>query len=391
MTASAFLPFHLTLEKLQSIRLGPSSLLDWLYALAALLLVWVVTRSIHAVVQSRLRKVAAGTSTPLDDVAHEVALGTYWFLHAGISLEVAQSFADFGAAAPYVHGVTMLFFFTQLGVWAQRAITGLVRVWADRNEGAHNVTLAAGIRFVARLGIWVIVGLLVLSNWGVQIEAVVAGLGVGGIAAALALQGILGDLFAGLSMYFDRPFDIGDSIAVDPLRGTVVKIGLRTTRILSLDGEEIIVPNGDLVKSRIKNFARMKERRVVLAIGLEYGLTPERLEQARGIVKDVLAGESQVTLGRAHFKGFGPASLDFEFVYHVLSPEYVVYMDVQERINLAIYREFAMQGLSFAFPTQTLHVANLDATLQPLQGGAGAPAGGPVGNAPVAAKPPSRG
>ena len=348
-----------TVRKLEHVRWGGSNLREWLAAAGALIIVWVVTRSLHALVASRLKAIAARTNTQLDDLAAEVVHGTRWYFHGAFALMVAKQLVVISkTAAPLVHGLIVLCFGLQLGVWLDRAIAGGVRIWSMRLQGRQNATMAAGIVFIARLVIWATVVLLILSNWGFHVGAVVAGLGVGGIAAALAVQGILSDLFAGLSMYFDRPFDIGDFVVVADLRGTVTKIGLRTTRLQSLDGEEIVMPNGELVKSRIKNFARMQERRVVLAFGVQYGTAPEKLEKARTLVTEIICREELARLDRGHFKGFGPTSLEFEFVYFVLSPDYTVFMDLQQRVSFALYRAFSEAEILFAFPTQTLHVAS---------------------------------
>ncbi len=352
---AAALPFDLSAEHLRHMHLGKSSALEWLYALGALVVAWLFFRSVHAIFEARLRKVAAKTTHVFDDVLLHVVQGTYWFFHASLALLIAGHFADFGRVEFYVHRLVVLLLVLQMGIWLQRAAVKASVIWSTKNEGSQNATLAAGFRFVARLCIWIIITLTLLAAAGVQISAMVAGLGVGGVAAALAVQGVLSDIFAGLSMYFDRPFDIGDAIAVDPLRGTVSRIGLRTTRLRSLDGEEIVIPNGDLVKARIKNFARLQERRVVFAFGLEYGMSPEEIEGIRDWLRAYLKAEAAVRFDRGHFKGFGPSSLDFEFVYYVLSAEYAVYMEAQERISLALYRVVAERGLSFAFTTQTVH------------------------------------
>ncbi|HSC89485.1 MAG TPA: mechanosensitive ion channel family protein, partial [Polyangiaceae bacterium] len=343
------------LEKLEKTHWGSHSLREWLGALLAFGITWILLRAVHAVVVARLRATSEKTATQVDDVLFEVVQGTYWFFHTGLALVVAHHVASFGAAWGTVKHLVVMTLLVQLGIWTQRGVVAASRIWAERHEGAHNATMAGGIRFVSSLVIWAFVVVAVLASWGVQISAVIAGLGVGGIAAALAVQGILSDVFAGLSMYFDRPFDIGDSIAVGTMRGTVTKIGVRTSRIRSVDGEQIIIPNGDLVKARVQNFARLQERRVVLAVGLEYGLSVERIELARDIALETLGKESQVRVDRGHFKALGPSSLDFEYVYFVLSPDFGVYMDVQQRVLLELVRRYAAEGLSFAFPTQTIH------------------------------------
>ncbi len=172
--------------------------------------------------------------------------------------------------------------------------------------------------------------LLALDNLGVDVTALVAGLGVGGIAVALAVQSILGDLFASLSIVLDKPFVIGDFIIVGDLLGTVENVGIKTTRVRSLSGEQLIFSNADLLNSRIRNYGRMYERRVVFTVGVTYDTPRHKLEDF---------------------------SLDFETVYYVQDPAYNLYMDIQQAINLELYQRFADEGIEFAYPTQTLFLA----------------------------------
>jgi len=157
-------------------------------------------------------------------------------------------------------------------------------------------------------------------------------------------------------MYFDRPFDIGDFIVVDTFRGTVKRIGIRTTRLNSVDGEEIILANGDLARARVRNYARLTERRGLFLFGIEYGADAERIERVVTLCREIFGGREGVRLERAHFKGFGPSSLDFEVVFHVQSPDMAIFMEQQQFMYLALLRALAAEGLSFAFPTQTLHL-----------------------------------
>jgi len=183
-----------------------------------------------------------------------------------------------------------------------------------------------------------------------------AGLGVGGIAVALAVQNILGDLFSSVSIIMDKPFEIGDFIVIGENSGTVEKIGLKTTRIRSITGEQLIVANSDLLQSRIRNFKRMNERRVVFSLGVAYQTPREELGAIPGILQGLLEGRSQVRFERAHFKGFGDFALQFECVYWITTPDYKTYMDIQQTVNMEILEEFSRRNISFAYPTQTLYV-----------------------------------
>jgi small-conductance mechanosensitive channel len=223
-------------------------------------------------------------------------------------------------------------------------------------EDAAAATTIGALRFIAKLVLWTAVLLLALDNLGLDITTLVAGLGVGGIAVALALQSVLGDLFASLSIVLDKPFVIGDFIIVGDFLGTVEHIGLKTTRVRSLSGEQLVFSNGDLLSSRIRNYKRMAERRIVFGFGVVYQTPAEQLEAIPGMVREFIESLEKTRFDRAHFKGFGNFSLDFEVVYYVLVPDYNIYMDIQQQINLALYRRFEQDGIEFAYPTQTLYV-----------------------------------
>jgi len=196
--------------------------------------------------------------------------------------------------------------------------------------------------------------LMALENFGVNITTFITGLGVGGVAVALAVQNILGDLFASLSIVLDKPFVIGDSLAVGEFQGTVEHVGLKTTRLRSLGGEQLIFSNGELTKSRMRNYGRMAERRVVFKIGVTYDTPREKLAQIPAWIKQIITEQPQTRVDRSHFAAYGDFALTFETVYYVLSPDYNTYMDIQQTINLKIHERFEKEGIEFAFPTQTL-------------------------------------
>jgi small-conductance mechanosensitive channel len=259
-------------------------------------------------------------------------------------------------------------------------VSGLFQGWFDayrlRQLGADASHVAA-VRLVvlaARTVVFSIALLVVLQSvFGVNITALVAGLGVGGIAIALAVQSILGDLFASLTIILDKPFVVGDFVIVGDMLGTVEQIGLKTTRLRSLSGEQLIVGNSDLLSSRIRNFKRMQERRIVFQFGVTYDTPAELLEGIPEIVRGIVGGLEGTRLDRVHFKQYGDFALIFEVVYYVESPEYNVYMDRQQSINLQLKRRFEAEGIAFAYPTQTLYVTQVG----------GATTRAPAGAAPV--------
>jgi small-conductance mechanosensitive channel len=211
------------------------------------------------------------------------------------------------------------------------------------------------------VALWAVLLLMILDNLGFNITTLVASLGIGGIAVALAVQNILGDIFASLSIAMDKPFVIGDFIIVGEQLGTVEYIGLKTTRIRSLSGEQIVFSNNDLLNSRIRNFKRMYERRVLFGFGVVYQTSHEQLKKIPVMVREIIEGLENTRFDRAHFKEYGDSSLNFEVVYYVRSPDYNVYMDIQQDINLALFEQFTKAGIDFAYPTRTLYIARTDA------------------------------
>lgn len=357
-------PRILPMEQLLK-RLGPwtetelvgNSVAAWLLACGSVVLLSGALRVLQAFLVVRLDKTSVQTASKVDDVLVSVLRQTKFGFHLSIALLVSRHFLELPerAHALLVAGI-VIFVGLQCGLWAQRAFAEIIGAWAADASGRRDETLAAGLVFLSRFVVWTLVLLVVLSNLGVELSAVIAGLGVGGVAAALAVQSVLGDLIAGVSMYFDRPFGIGDAISLGEFNGRVVKIGSRTTRLAGVGGEEIIVPNSDLVKSKVRNFARLRERRVQFAFGIEYNLPLVKVEKAREITMVAIASREGLRLDRVHFKGFGTSSLDFEIVYFVLSADFGAYMDHQQAINLEIYRRFEEEGIPFAFPSQTVYL-----------------------------------
>jgi len=204
--------------------------------------------------------------------------------------------------------------------------------------------------------IWAIGGLLVLSNLGVNVTSLIAGLGIGGVAIALALQNILSDLFASFSIYFDKPFEVGDFIVVGANSGTVEKIGIKTTRIRALQGEEVIISNAELTKSRVQNFKKLKERRVVVRPGVLYETKHELLKEIPTLLQKAVDATEKTRFDRANLAEYGDSAIVFELVYYVLSGDYKEYMNLNEKILLAVKEAFDKKGIEFAYPTQTVYV-----------------------------------
>lgn len=219
---------------------------------------------------------------------------------------------------------------------------------------------------ILRTILWTVGAVFLLDNLGFDISAVVASLGIGGLAIAFAAQGILADLFSYFSIILDRPFSLGDFIIVDDFLGTVEHIGIKTTRLKSLSGEEIVIANTDLTGSRIRNYKRMERRRVVFSLGVLYETPKEKLEVIPAIIQDIITNQDQVIFDRAHFASYGDFSLNYEVVYLVEGNDYNLYMDVQQKINLAIFEAFAQRGIEFAYPTNLTYIQSAQPDDQPI-------------------------
>ncbi len=281
----------------------------------------------------------------------------FFFIAVGIyagSLVVALP----PAAARGVTIVVTLAVYLQLAFWGSGAISFWLARYTRRkmDEDAATATTVRALGYIANLVLWVVIVLLALDNVGIKVTSMIAGLGVGGVAIALAVQNVLRDLFASLSIVLDRPFVIGDFIIVGELLGTVEHIGLKTTRVRSLSGEQLVFSNDDLLNSRIRNFKRMFRRRIVFSIGVTYQTPYEKLKSIPGMIREIVEQQESTQFDRAHFAEYGDFSLVFEIVYFVLVPDFNVYRDIQQAINLELYRSFAEQGIEFAYPTQTLHI-----------------------------------
>lgn len=234
-------------------------------------------------------------------------------------------------------------------------ISFIVEVYLiSKSKDTGKIKNLKGILVILKVIIWGLGFILILDNLGYKISAVLAGLGIGGIAVALAAQTILGDLFSYFVIIFDKPFEVGDFIIVGDAMGTVETIGIKTTRVRSISGEELIFSNSDLTNSRVKNFKRMYARRVVFKIGVTYDTSLEKLKQIPEIIKNIITNIKDTKFERAHFTSYGDSSLIYEIVYFVNNSDYNRYMDIQQEINLKLYEEFSRLKIDFAYPTQTI-------------------------------------
>jgi small-conductance mechanosensitive channel len=312
---------------------------------------------IQKIVLVKLEKLSKKTKTDIDDVMIETVKHVkppfYWFL----SLYIALKFLNFpDIVGRILDSVIIIVFVVQILTASSTFINFLFKKLASRQKESSSKTAMGYLAKMTKGALWAVGILLILSNLGIDITSLVAGLGVGGIAIAFALQNILADLFSSFAIWFDKPFVVGDFIVVGEHSGNVEKIGIKTTRIRSLQGEEIVISNQELTTARIQNFKRLKERRALFNIGVEYGTDPKLLKDIPLVIQNIVKDMPQVRFDRAHFAKFGDSALIYEIVYFIESDEYSVFMDVQQSINLAIHETFLEKGINMAFPTQTIHL-----------------------------------
>ena len=312
----------------------------------------------------KLNDWAKRTRTDADDelvmILNKIPGVLYFFGALYIALQFIDLISGIEKTVEIV--VIILLFYWATKVASELIEYGLSKLARSQNGKREKNTTYYALALIARIILWSTGLLLILSNLGVNISALVASLGIGGIAIALAIQNILGDIFSSFSIYLDKPFEVGDYIVIGDHQGTVKKIGLKTTRVEALQGEEIVISNNELTSTRVQNFKRMKKRRVLFMIGVEYGTAHKILKKIPKLLKDAIKTVDKTTFDRSNFKSFGASSLDFETVYYLESNDYKEYMRTQEKINLAVVEAFEKEGIQIAFPTQTLYVHQLAET-----------------------------
>ncbi|MCL7927989.1 MAG: mechanosensitive ion channel family protein [marine benthic group bacterium] len=335
----------------------------WTASLAIFLGLALLYALVKKALLSRIVALSEKTQTGLDDSFAAAINATKSWLLLFIAIQFAVRPLSLSSQADaWLTRLAIGAALVQVGFWASAWVQVLLRSWQVRRWG-DDPEASMTVRFVGwaiSVAVWAIVAMLVLENLGVDISALVAGLGIGGIAVALAVQSVLGDLLASLSILLDKPFVIGDYLSVDDLGGTVESIGLNSTRLTSLTGEQLVFSNKDLLQSRIRNYGRMEERRVLFKIGVVYGTPPELVEKIPEMLRSAIESHELTRFSRSHFKEFGDSALIFETVYFMTVPDYGTYMDVQQAVNIEMLRRFAAEGIEFAYPTQHLYVESLE-------------------------------
>lgn len=330
----------------------------WVIALGIFVAVLAVLWPLKRWILKRMKVVAAATDTKIDDLALSVFKSTKFVFVALVAVWAGSrvlELPDFLYTG--LEKVAIIVLVLQIGIWATKMLNGwLTLIGQQKEDEGEALTWLGGVEWVGRGLIWTAVLLIGLENLGIDVTGLVTGLGIGGVAVALAAQNILGDLFSAFSIYIDKPFVIGDYLKVGDQMGTVQTIGMKTTRLRSLTGEQLVFGNSDLVGSRIHNFGRLDERRANFTVGVTYDTPKETAEKIPEMIREIVEAQDQVRFDRSHFKEFGDSALVFETVYIVEVPAFQVKMDIQQAINLELMTRFEAEGIEFAFPTQTIYM-----------------------------------
>ncbi len=335
-----------------------NTLQTWGLAIGLAFLLFLILVLIRRVLHDFVSKWAEKSTTKTNDYivdllekTKKVTLLVFAIYFASTMINLSESVSTF------LKVFTFLVFLLQVGFWLNATINHAIKLrlsQQNKSDGAQATTLSA-LGAVAKGVLWTVLGVMALDNIpGIEVSTLIAGLGIGGIAIGLAVQNILGDLLASLSIVLDRPFVIGDTILIGELMGTVEHIGIKSTRLRSLSGEQLIFSNADLLASIIRNYQRMERRRVVLELGVTYQTTHEQLSEIPILLNSIISPVEGITFERAHFKAYGDSALKFEVIYWIENSDYRFFMDQQQTINLAIFQAFESKAIHFAYPTQTV-------------------------------------
>lgn len=327
----------------------------WLQAFGAaaggVAALWLLRR----IIVHRLAKIAEQTDTVADDFAIELIRGIKTSAYVFVALVGIDAFVAFPSPADEAIRIVKILALVLQGLtWANVIVTFWLEQWARNNPRQSDRTTMAALGFGVRLVLWSIIVLLALQNYGVNITTLITGLGVSGIAIALAVQNILGDLFAALSIVLDKPFVLGDYVVVDQLEGTVEKVGLKTTRIRSVNGEEIIFSNADLLKSRIRNLARRETRRYVVHTTVALATEAARLSLVPDIFRQAIEGQPYATFTRSHLIGSSAAGHEFETAFLMTTADWQIGLDARQAILLRVYSALQREGIQLASGVATV-------------------------------------
>lgn len=335
-----------------------NSVRDYLIALAIFLVSIVVIRLLKVIFIRSVKRWTERTTNTLDDLLVQTVTR---FGIPALNF-VALYFAIYSLTlSPKIHRVLEVATASVVAFFLIRLVASVIRYFLEgyvrkQEHGEDKVNQVQGIILIITIVIWILGLLFLFSNLGYDVTAIIAGLGVGGIAVALAAQNIISDLFNYLVIFFDKPFEVGDFIIVDEKLGTIDYIGIKTTRVRSLSGEQLVFSNSDLTNSRIHNYKRMQRRRIVFTFRVTYQTNIDHVREIPEIVRNAINNQDRVAFDRAHLRSFDESCMTYEAVYMVESADYNVYMDIQQAINLEILEAFTSRGIQFAYPTRTVYM-----------------------------------
>lgn len=332
-------------------------------AIVVFFTLFIVLRVFKTVILIRLKQLAKKTENKIDDVIIKSIDSVHWPFFFIVAVFFGIRFLTLSVTFERWYGYFILIASVYYAVKTLNSIitvfTSQIMEKRKKEDKASETPAIYLMTTILKMAMWVFGLLFLLSNFGINITSLIAGLGIGGIAIALALQNVLTDMFSSFSIYFDKPFQVGEFIIIGEFMGTVKHIGIKSTRIQSLSGEEIVMSNRELTSTTVKNYKRMKRRRIVFAFGVVYQTTSKKLDKIPTMVRGIIEKVEDATPDRIHFKAFGASSLDFEVVYYMEVSDYGKYMDAQQQINLEMVKAFEKEKIEFAYPTQTLYVNKL--------------------------------
>jgi len=334
-----------------------NTLSEYTWALGIFILIILAFKIIKNRLWHRLEKISKLSQTDLDDKLMEMLKSINFSFYFTLSLWIVSGILDLNSV---VNDVIKTLFIIMIFHQVTKLLQLLLKFWIDKrveNESQRNNILPL-LSVTMKLVVWVFGILLILSNLGVNVTSLIAGLGIGGIAVALAAQAVLGDIFSSITIYFDKPFEAGDFIILEDgsTMGVVEKIGFKTTRIKAIGGEEVVVSNSSLTSQKIHNYKKMEKRRVAVNFGVIYSTSQEKMKRIPEIVKKIVDGISDIDFDRVHFKKFADSALIFELVYFVDTADYYAYMDQNQELHLQVKGQFENENIEMAFPTQTIHL-----------------------------------
>jgi len=355
------MPLNQLIKSFQTYTLGGNSSWNYILALGIFIAILAVLYIFRTIILAYLKSLSKKTKNQLDDLLIDIFQHVGKIAYPALALFFALRYLTLPAVADKVISVVFILVLAYEGLKALKSIYNFyveryLSKFEEENEKQGTRSVMNIVWVVCTVIFWLIVGLVIISNLGINVTSLVASLGIGGIAIALAVQNVLGDLLSSFSIYMDRPFAVGDFIVVGTDKGVVEKIGLKTTRLRSVTGEELVISNKELTSARINNFKRMERRRDDFQIGVVYDTPKEKLEKIPEIIKKIIDTVDELDYFRCHFVEFGDFSLNYSVVYYIEIPDYDIFLDAKQKVLLDIYAEFKKQGIEFAYPTQEVIV-----------------------------------